>query len=95
MKIGMIMTDKKVIEIKVTSAHIEEMRSDGVSEAEIPPLGTVKRYRPARHILHDKVAILLDTDIVEHFKKRSESGDQTFYQTEINRTLRNAIEGKK
>ena len=47
---------------------------------------TNRRYRPARHVLRDKVAILLDIDIVEHFKANSDSDE--FYQTQINKALR-------
>ncbi|MEQ1605669.1 MAG: BrnA antitoxin family protein [Pyrinomonadaceae bacterium] len=92
MKIEMSTTDEKIIEVTVTSAHVAEMRADGVPENEIPPAGTVKRFRPAQHILRDKVAILLDADIVNHFKKKAESEDSEFYQKQINQTLRRAIE---
>ncbi len=88
------MTNEKIIEVTVTTEDIEEMRADGISEAELPEIG-VKRFRPARHILKDKVAILLDVDIVEHFKKRAESDDTEFYQTRINQTLRRMIENEK
>jgi len=85
------MTNEKIIEVEVTSAHIAEMRADGVPESEIPELGTIKRYRPARHRMHDKVAILLDRDIVDHFKRKAGSDDGEFYQRQINQTLRQAI----
>ena len=88
-------TIEKIIEIEVTAADITQMRAEGVPEDEIPSLGTIERYRPARHILKDKVAVLLDVDIVNHFKKNSDASDSEFYQKQINQTLRRAIETEK
>lgn len=85
-------TNERLIEVEVTAEDILKMRADGVPESELPRLG-VKRYRPARHIVNDKVAILLDADIVEHFK--NESADAEFYQARINKTLRRIIESEK
>ena len=87
-------TNERIIEIEVTAADIRQMRADGIPEDEIPSLGAVERYRPSSHILHNKVAILLDTDIVDHFKKKAESGNLEFYQSQINETLRHAIESE-
>jgi len=87
-------TNERIIEVEITAADIRKMRADGVPEVEIPQVGTIERFRPARHILKDKVAILLDTDIVEHFKKRAESASPAFYQAQINETLRRAIENE-
>lgn len=83
-------TTEKIIEIEVTAADITQMRAEGVPEDEIPSLGTIERFRPARHILRDKVAILLDADIVEHFKRNARSDE--FCQSEINNALRQVIE---
>jgi uncharacterized protein (DUF4415 family) len=85
-------TNQRIIEVEVTVDDLEKMRADGIAEADLPPLG-IKRYRPARHIPKDKVAVLLDADIVEHFKKTTENDDTKFYQTQINQTLRKFIEG--
>ena len=85
---------ERIIEVEVTAADIAEMRADGVPEGEIPALGTIERFRPARHLMKDKVAILLDRDIVDHFRKGAETGDSEFYQRQINQTLRRAIESK-
>jgi len=87
-------TNERIIEVEVTVEDLEEMRADGFAEADLPPLG-IKKYRPARHILKDKVAVLLDADIVEHFKKTGESDETKFYQTQINQTLRKFIESEK
>ncbi len=88
------MTNERIIEVEVTSEDLEKMRADGISELDLPSIG-IKRYRPARHIIRDKVVILLDADIVEHFKKNSETGDKEVYQTQINQTLRQLIESGK
>lgn len=92
MQTEMTTISKRIIEVEVTAADIAQMRADGVSESEIPAVGTIERFRPARHVMKDKVAILLDTDIVDHFKKKAESSDGEFYQNQINQTLRQAIE---
>lgn len=88
------MTNERIIEVEVTPEDLEKMRADGIAEADLPSIG-VKRYRPARHVLKDKVAILLDADIVEHFKKIAEKDDKEFYQAQINQTLRRFIESSK
>lgn len=85
---------ERIVEVEVTAADIAEMRADGIPESEIPALGTIERFRPARHRMTDKVAILLDRDIVDHFRKDAETGDAEFYQKQINQTLRQAIERK-
>ena len=85
------MTNERIFEVEVTAEDLEEMRADGIAEEDLPAIG-IKRYRPARHIIKDKVAILLDVDIVEHFKKIAETGDKEFYQMQINQTLRRFIE---
>lgn len=87
-------TTERIIEIEVTAADISQMRADGVPEHEIPALGTIERYRRSQHILKDKVAVLVDVDIVDHFKKISVGADSLFYQKKINQTLRQAIERK-
>lgn len=84
--------DDRIIEIEVTAEHVAEMRAGGVPENEIPPVGTIKRYRPARHRMSRKVPVLLDSDIVDHFKRQADAGDGELYQTQINDTLRQAIE---
>lgn len=93
-KIEMSTTNEKIIEVEVTPNDVVKMRADGVPESDLPSLGS-KRFRPARHILNDKVAILLDVDIVEHFKQRAESVNAEFYQSQINSTLRRVIESEK
>ena len=91
-RIEMNKTDEELIEIEVTAGDIKTMRERGVDESDLPAPG-IKRYRPARHVLRDKVAILLDIDIVEHFKANSDSDE--FYQTQINKALRQVIESER
>ena len=91
----MSMTSNRIIEVEVIESDIAQMRADGVPEDEIPLPGTIERFRPARHIMKDKVAVLLDVDIVDHFKKRAGSDDPTFYQTRINQSLRSLIVSEK
>ncbi|MCD9185182.1 MAG: BrnA antitoxin family protein [Pyrinomonadaceae bacterium] len=86
------MISDRIIEVEVTEEDLAQMREDGIAETDLPKTG-VKRYRPARHILKDKVAILLDADIVEHFKSRTETDES--YQININQTLRRLIENEK
>ena len=88
------MTNERIIEVEVTSEDLEKMRADGIAEADLPSIG-IKRYRPARHILRDKVVVLLDADIVEHFKKSANNDDKEVYQTQINLELRRMIEQEK
>jgi len=88
----MNMTNERIIEVEVSEDDLKKMRADGIAEADLPAPG-IKRYRPARHISKDKVVVLLDADIVEHFKKTTENDDAKFYQTQINQTLRKFIEG--
>ena len=95
-RIEMSMTDEKTIEIEVTVDDLDKMREEGISEEDLPTIG-IKRYRPARHIFksEDKVMILLDADIAEHFKKRAEAEHLPSYQTQINRELRQIMEREK
>ena len=86
----MNITDEKIIEVEVTPEDLEKMRTDGIAGADLPPLG-VKRYRPARHIVKNKAMVLLDSDIVEHFKAQ----DADSYQIQINHKLRQIVESEK
>lgn len=48
-------TDERIIEVRVTTEDLEKMKADGISENDLPQPG-IKRYRPARHILKEKLA---------------------------------------
>jgi uncharacterized protein (DUF4415 family) len=84
------MTDENIIEVEVTAEDLDKMRAEGIAEEDLPAIG-IKRYRPAQHIIKNKVMILLDADIVEHFKKRAEAEHLPSFQTQINRELRQII----
>ena len=90
------MTDEKIIEVEVTAEDLEKMRAEGISESELPAVG-IKRYRAARHIVRntDKVTVLLDADIAEHFKKRAASENTESFQVQINQELRQIMERQK
>ena len=92
----MSMINEKIIEVKVTADDLELMRAEGIPEDELPEIG-VKRYRPARHIIKnkDKITLLIDSDVLEHFQKRSEKGDAEPCQTQINKELRRIMESDK
>lgn len=86
------LTDEKIIEVEVTAEDLDKMRAEGIAEEDLSAIGEKKCYRPAQHIIKNKVMILLDADIVEHFKKRAEAEHLSFYQTQINRELRQIME---
>jgi uncharacterized protein (DUF4415 family) len=90
----MSMTDEKIIEVEVTVEDLEKMRAEGIAEKELPEIG-IRHYRPARHIIKNRTAILLDSDIAEYFKKRAEEETGTTFQTHINNELRSLIEKRE
>lgn len=85
--------NERIIEVEVTKEDLEEMRADGISEKYLPEIG-VKRYRPARHIIKDKdkITLLIDSDVLEHFEKRSQEKNAAPCQTQINNELRRIME---
>lgn len=76
------MTNERIIEVEVTKKDLEEMKAGGISEKNLPETG-VKRYRPARHIIKDKdkITLVIDSDVLEHFQKRSEKENAAPCQT--------------
>lgn len=84
------MTNERIIEVEVTKEDLEQLRAEGIAENDLPQIG-IKRYRPARHIIKDKVMVLVDSDIIEHFKEH----DENSYQAEINTKLRQIMESEK
>lgn len=85
-----------MFEVAATAEDQEKMRSEGVSENEIPPVG-VRRYRRSRFHLKPrdakvKISLYIDGDILEYFRKRAESIDAAPYQTQINNELRKIME---
>ena len=86
-------TNEKIIEVEVTKEDLEQMKTEGVSEKDLPEIG-IKRYRPSRHILKDKgkITLLIDSEVLEHFEKRAEKENSVSCQTQINQELRRIME---
>lgn len=53
-KIEMSRKKERIIEVVVTEEDLKQMKTEGFSEKEFPKIG-VKRYRPARHIIKNKI----------------------------------------
>jgi len=86
----------EVFEFGTTPQDQEKMRSEGVSEDEIPPLG-VRRYARTRfhikpHEAKVKISLYIDGDILEYFRKRAAQPRGAAYQTQINNELRRIME---
>jgi len=86
----------KIMEFETTPADQEKMRSEGVSEDEIPPVG-IRRYARSRFVVKPrdakvKISLYIDGDILEYFRRRAESPDAAPYQTQINNELRKIME---
>ncbi len=95
-KIEMNMTDEKIIEVEVTAEDLEKMKAAGISERDLPEIG-VRHYRPARHIVKDKdkITLLIDTEVSEHFEKRAEKENAAPCQVQINEGLRRIMERER
>jgi len=86
----------RIIEFETTSQDQEKMRSEGVSEDEIPPVG-VRRYRRSRFVVKPreakvKISLYIDGDVLEYFRRRAEPPHAAPYQTQINNELRRVME---
>lgn len=86
----------KILEIKYSKEDIKNLQKSGVSEDELPKNG-VKKYRRSRFVAKPseskvKITMWIDGDVLQHFKKRSESSDSAPYQTQINAELRRIME---
>jgi len=85
-----------MFEATTTVEDQQKMRSKGVSEDEIPPVG-VRRYRRSRFHIKPrdakvKISLYIDGDILEYFRKRAEPPQAAPYQTQINNELRKIME---
>ncbi len=85
-----------IFEAATTAEDQEKLRSEGVSEDEIPPVG-VRRYRRSRFHVKPrdakvKVSLYIDGDILEYFRQRAEPPHAAPYQTQINNELRKIME---
>lgn len=86
----------EVFEFETTLRDQEKMRSEGVSEDEIPPVG-IRRYARSRFRVKAreakvKISLYLDGDILEYFRRRAEPPHAAPYQTQINNELRKIME---
>lgn len=85
-----------MFEAATTAQDQQKMRSEGVSEDEIPPVG-VRRYRRSRFHVKPrdakvKISLYIDGDILEYFRQRAEPPEAAPYQTQINNELRRVME---
>ena len=86
----------KTIEFETTPQDQEKMRSEGISEDEIPPVG-VRRYARSRFRVKAseakvKISLYIDGDILEYFRQRAAPPHAAPYQTQINNELRRIME---
>lgn len=82
----------EILEIKYSEKDVKELRESGVPENEIPKNGVAK-YRRSRFVANPseskvKITMWIDGDVLQHFKKRSETPESAPYQTQINAELR-------
>ena len=85
-----------IFEATTTVEDQQKMRSEGVSENDIPPVG-VRRYRRSRFHIKPrdakvKISLSIDGDILEYFRQRAEPPEAAPYQTQINNELRKIME---
>lgn len=92
----------KEVVIDVTEGDYRRSRAKGISEESLLKPGRHKFARgvnplaragllPATAPKKTRISILLDEDIIEHFKKRAAAPNALPYQTQINNTLRAAM----
>lgn len=92
---------KEVI-IDVTEKDYRRSRAKGIEEEALLKPGRHKFARKANPLVRagllpatppkkTRISILLDEDIIEHFKKRAAAPNALPYQTQINNTLRAAM----
>jgi len=86
----------EVFEFETTPQDQEKMRSEGVSEDEIPPVG-IRRYARSRFVVKPrdakvKISLYIDGDILEYFRQRAAPPHAAPYQTQINNELRKIME---
>lgn len=93
--------DKEVI-IDVTEKDYRRSKAKGIEEEALLKPGRHKFARranpfvragllPASPSKKTRISILLDEDVIEHFKKRAAAPNALPYQTQINNTLRAAM----
>jgi uncharacterized protein (DUF4415 family) len=92
----------KAVIIDVTEKDYQRSKSKGIEEEALLKPGRHKFTRGANPLIRagllpatppkkTRISILLDEDIIEHFKKRASTPNALPYQTQINNTLRAAM----
>lgn len=93
-------TDKELI-LEVTQEEYDEAKAKGWNDDDIQKPGKYKFRRTTRVAKPEDIApsnikvqitLRLDSDILEHFKKRAEHTHAAPYQTQINAELRKIME---
>jgi uncharacterized protein (DUF4415 family) len=93
-------TDKELI-LEVTQEEYDEAMAKGWNDDDIQKPGKYKfrrttRVAKAEDMLPSKIKIQvtlrLDSDVLEHFKKRAYQSNAAAYQTQINAELRKIME---
>lgn len=91
------MKNKEVF-LEVTEEKYAEMKAKGIDEEAIlkPGKHVFKRVSPEkvfdRKETKTRINICVDSDILQHFRKRAESPHSAPYQTQINNELRAIME---
>lgn len=91
------MENKEVI-LEVTEEKYNEMKAKGIAEEAIlkPGKHVFKRVSPdkvfSRKDTKTRINICVDSDILQHFRKRAENPNSAPYQTQINNELRAIME---
>ncbi len=89
----------KTIEFETTPSDQEKMRSEGVPEDEIPPVGVRQYRRSPFHIspreAKVKISLYIDGDILEYFRRTAAPPHTAPYQTQINHELRKIMESSQ
>ena len=91
------MENREVI-LEVSKETYAEMKAKGIDEVAIlkPGKHVFKRVSPekvfSRKDSKTRINICVDSDILQHFRKRAESANSAPYQTQINNELRAIME---
>ena len=93
-------TDKELI-LEVTQAEYDEAMKKGWTDDDIQKPGK-HRYRRTTRVakpedfspsnIKIQITLRVDSDVLEHFKKRAEHSHSAPYQTQINAELRKIME---
>jgi uncharacterized protein (DUF4415 family) len=84
--------DQREYTLEITHEKVDEMRAKGIDEAAIPAVGKHVFRRRNKQLNSSeakiKMTMFIDSDILQHFKKRAENPGSSPYQTQINQELR-------